>query len=177
MTVAAATLLCTLVLPLWIAAGLADWWLHRQSEIEHTSGVAENIFHLALFTLIALGAVITATLEINSGVVALLFAIFILHELLTWFGLKMVSRVRFITPLEQMVHSLMEILPLTVLAILMVEQLQPNVARGWKLQVRDDLDWVSLAAAAAAVVLFNVTALLNETARCLSAKAAPPDTR
>jgi hypothetical protein len=27
------------VMPVWIGAGLADWWCHRRSDIEHTSGV------------------------------------------------------------------------------------------------------------------------------------------
>lgn len=25
----------------WIGAGLADWWCHRRSDIEHTAGVTE----------------------------------------------------------------------------------------------------------------------------------------
>ena len=29
------------VLPVWIVAGLADWWCHRRTDIEHTSGATE----------------------------------------------------------------------------------------------------------------------------------------
>lgn len=30
--------------------GLADWWLHRSSDIEHTAGTRESVFHSLLLT-------------------------------------------------------------------------------------------------------------------------------
>jgi len=36
------------VVPLWIAAGLADWFCHRRTRIERTSGLTENAFHWVL---------------------------------------------------------------------------------------------------------------------------------
>ncbi|KKJ01741.1 diguanylate cyclase, partial [Burkholderia gladioli] len=35
------------VLPVWLAAGLADWWCHRRSRIEATSGLRVSLLHLA----------------------------------------------------------------------------------------------------------------------------------
>src|ERR671911_1644060 len=37
------------VLPLWLAAGFADYLCHRASDIEHTSGAKESLLHLLLF--------------------------------------------------------------------------------------------------------------------------------
>ncbi len=34
------------VLPLWLAAGLADWFCHRATRIEITAGPKESVFHL-----------------------------------------------------------------------------------------------------------------------------------
>ena len=38
------------VIPLWIVAGLADWWCHRRTAIERTGGRIETAFHWVLFT-------------------------------------------------------------------------------------------------------------------------------
>lgn len=50
------TLITYLALPLWVLAGLSDWWRHRRTSIESTTGVRESVFHLVLFTQMALGA-------------------------------------------------------------------------------------------------------------------------
>lgn len=34
------------VLPLWLAAGVADWWCHRRSDLAHTAGVPEALLLL-----------------------------------------------------------------------------------------------------------------------------------
>jgi len=33
------------VMPLWLGAGLADWYLHRRSRIEQTAGPRESALH------------------------------------------------------------------------------------------------------------------------------------
>lgn len=38
------------VLPLWVAAGLADWACHWRTGIEHTAGLAESAFHWLMFS-------------------------------------------------------------------------------------------------------------------------------
>jgi hypothetical protein len=37
------------ILPLWLAAGFADYLCHRAAHIEQTSGVKESILHLLQF--------------------------------------------------------------------------------------------------------------------------------
>jgi threonine dehydrogenase-like Zn-dependent dehydrogenase len=36
------------VMPVWIGAGLIDWWCHRRTEIERTAGVQESAVHMAM---------------------------------------------------------------------------------------------------------------------------------
>ncbi|MFC8248557.1 hypothetical protein [Streptomyces chartreusis] len=38
------------VLPLWVVPGLADWWMHRRTRIERTSGVKESAVHALMMT-------------------------------------------------------------------------------------------------------------------------------
>jgi hypothetical protein len=166
-----AVLLGMVILPLWILAGLADWWCHRRSGIEHSSGLRENLFHLALFALVAAGAVATALLDINYLVLLVLIAVFLAHELLTWVELRYVNDRRHITPFEQMLHSFLEILPLLVVAVLAVDLLaaQPTGSGTWWVRLRHDLAPSPLVPAAIAVLLLNVVPLLEETFRCLHA--------
>jgi hypothetical protein len=168
------TVLSTVVLPLWVVAGLADWWCHRRSHIEHTSGLRENGFHWALFAIVAIGAVAAATLAPNRTVLAVLIGVFVLHELLAFSELKFVTTVRSVAPFEQMVHSFLEILPLVVVGILAVESLGSAAAEApeWTLRIRGELKVLPLLLAGAVVVLFNVVPLLEETWRCLRATRA-----
>ena len=138
------------VVPLWILAGLADWWCHRRTAIERTSGLRENLFHWLLFAEagMALGAV--AVLEVNAALLLLVSAAFLLHEVTTFIELRYTVPRREVAPLEQMVHSFMEILPLFLLGLLAV---------------------------AGAVLHFNVLPLAEEALRCWRARGLPPRPR
>src|ERR1700751_3251637 len=37
------------VMPLWLGAGLADWYLHRRTRIEETAGPRESALHSLMF--------------------------------------------------------------------------------------------------------------------------------
>jgi hypothetical protein len=37
------------LLPIWLAAGFADWLCHRASHIEFTTGAKESLIHLLMF--------------------------------------------------------------------------------------------------------------------------------
>ena len=45
------------VMPLWLGAGLADWYLHRRTRIEDTAGPRESALHSLMFA--ETGTVIT----------------------------------------------------------------------------------------------------------------------
>ncbi|WP_338058680.1 hypothetical protein [Streptomyces mangrovisoli] len=37
-------------LSLWVLPGLADWWMHRRTRIEHRSGTKESAVHALMMT-------------------------------------------------------------------------------------------------------------------------------
>ena len=123
----------SLVLPLWMAAGTADYALHRRSRIEATSGLVEARLH-ALGIVLSTPPVLAAlTLEIDAGVLALLGVGYVAHGAMTIVDIAYADGRRRIVPLEQHVHALLELLPLTALALVGVahrEQLGALVGGG-----------------------------------------------
>jgi hypothetical protein len=175
--IAAELLLMYGVVPLWIAAGLADWWCHRRTRIESTSGWPENVFHWILLGEAGVALVAVTLLEINAAVLMLVLAAFLAHEITTYIELRYAVPLREVRPAEQMIHSFMEILPLVMLAVLALMQWdqvlalfdagEPDFALRPKGQ-----PWPAgyLLGATAAVLVFNVLPMAEEGIRCLRAR-------
>jgi hypothetical protein len=106
------------VMPVWLAAGLADWAMHRRARIEATAGVRESALHIIMLAEMGLAVLAVVLLEVNAGVLALCVAAFAAHELTVFADLQWAAPRRLITPLEQMVHSVQEMLPGTAIALL-----------------------------------------------------------
>ncbi|HEY0822946.1 MAG TPA: diguanylate cyclase [Ramlibacter sp.] len=174
---AARLLLMYAVVPLWIVAGLVDWWCHRRTAIERTSGLPENLFHWLLFAQAGAALAAVGLLEVNAAVLLLVFAAFLAHEATTFVELRYTVPRREVRPFEQMVHSFMELLPLLVLALLAVmawDQAlalfaagEPDLALHAKAQ-----PWppAYLLSVAGAVLVLNVLPLAEEGVRCLRAR-------
>lgn len=60
------------VLPVWLAAGIADWICHRRTSIETTMGAKESLMHLLMLTEAAIPVLCGMFLEITSPVLALM---------------------------------------------------------------------------------------------------------
>ena len=58
------------VMPLWLGAGLADWYLHRRTRIEETSGARESAIHMLLFAQAGVPVLLGLFCEVNAGVLA-----------------------------------------------------------------------------------------------------------
>jgi hypothetical protein len=165
------------VIPLWIGAGLADWWCHRRTRIQDTSGLPENVFHWFLLAEAGLALLATALLETNAAVLLLVFAAFLAHEVTTFVELRYTVPLREVRPFEQMVHSFMELLPLVLLALLAVahwDQVQALFGQGtpdFELRAKQD-PWPAgyLAWMAITVTLFNLLPMAEEGLRCLRSR-------
>jgi hypothetical protein len=105
------------ILPLCLAAGFADYLCHRAARIEETSGWKESILHLLQFGEMAVPVLTALFLEITSGVILIMAAFLILHEATTIRDVSYASSLRDISPTEQHVHSVLEMLPLTGLLL------------------------------------------------------------
>lgn len=138
------TLLLYGVLPLWMLAGVADWWCHRKSDIEHTAGVGESLLHLLMFAQMGAAVLICLFLDINALAFAILLLLFATHEATALWDVSYASKRRRISPAEQHVHSFLELLPLMALALLAVKYwpvLQAWASEGqadWTLRFKDE---------------------------------------
>jgi hypothetical protein len=114
----AVLILMYFILPVWLLAGFADWLCHRASHIETTSGAKESMLHLLLFAEIGLPLLAAIFLQINAGIIAFMIVAFLIHEATSLWDVSYAVTRREVTPLEQQVHSFLEMLPL--MAILFV---------------------------------------------------------
>jgi hypothetical protein len=113
-------LLMYFILPLWLAAGFADYLCHRAAHIERTSGWKESCLHLLQFAEMALPVLAALFLEINAGILLLMIIAFILHEATAVWDVSYASATRHVAPVEQHVHSVLEMLPLMGLVMIAV---------------------------------------------------------
>jgi hypothetical protein len=119
-TAAASSLLAFVILPLWIAAGLADYFCHRATSIETTSGTRESALHLIQFGLVGIPVTLALFWDINAGYFILAAILLLLHHAVAAVDLVYANPRRHIAPREQMIHSVLEIIPLTALFLVAV---------------------------------------------------------
>ena len=177
---AATVLLMYGVLPVWILAGFVDYFCHRASHIEKTSGPSETAMHLLQFGLIGIPTVIALLFEINAGFFLLATIAMLLHHGVAYIDVRYANQTREVSPFEQMVHSFLEVLPIAavlLLAVLHWPQVlvlvggpaQPD-SFGFRLKSHPLPAWYVVGAITAAGV-FNAVPYLEELVRCL--RAAP----
>src|SRR4051812_49871526 len=107
-------------LPLWLAAGFADWLCHRASAIEKTSGPKESLLHIAQFAEVGAGLLAVLFLEVTAGIFVLLILCVLAHQLTANWDVRYASGTRTVGPTEQHVHGVLENLPFAAVALLAV---------------------------------------------------------
>ncbi|HVZ10278.1 hypothetical protein [Rhodopila sp.] len=105
---------------MWLLAGIADWWCHRKADIEHTSGFPESALHLLMLGEAAVPVLAGLFLEISPPVLLLMAGAFIVHEATALWDVTLASKRRVVSPIEQHVHSFLEMIPLMALAFVAV---------------------------------------------------------
>ena len=121
-------LLLYAVFPVWLAAGFADYVCHRRTDIEHTSGRTESLLHVAQYLQLVAAVALGLFLEVTTLVLLLMMLLVIAHTLTAFWDVSFTEHRRDISPIEQHVHSYLEILPLFALclvAILSWDAFQP----------------------------------------------------
>jgi hypothetical protein len=108
------------VLPVWLAAGFADWMCHRASRIEITSGPKESLIHLLMFVEVAIPITAAMSFEINSLVILVMIVFWAVHEATAVWEVSYAADKREVTPIEQYVHSYLGVLPLMSLLLVVV---------------------------------------------------------
>ncbi len=108
------TLICWFILPLWLAAGFADYIFHRRTHIEESSGVRESLIHHVMMAEVGLPLVMAAFFRIDAALILIFIACLIAHEITTNIDIRYAEdHGREVSPTEQQVHSVLEVLPLT----------------------------------------------------------------
>lgn len=181
---AAASLLIFFVLPLWIAAGLADYFCHRATRIELTSGVSESVLHLAQFGLVGIPVTAALFLEINAGYFALALLFLVLHHAVAAVDLVYANPRRRIAPREQMIHSVLEIMPITafiLLGVLRWPQLLALFGRGAETAVFEQkfkvLPTTFIFATLTSAFFLNLVPYVEELCRCVKGRSERSNTR
>ncbi|TWB41163.1 diguanylate cyclase [Nitrospirillum pindoramense] len=105
------------IVPLWFMAGLADWLCHRATDIQHTTGAKESLLHLLMFSEVAVPLLACLFLEINALVIALMVVGFLAHEATALWDVSYAVTRRHVSPIEQHVHSFLELVPLMALIL------------------------------------------------------------
>jgi hypothetical protein len=100
------------VMPLWLGAGLADWYRHRQTHIETTAGPRESAIHLLMMTETGVPVMLGLFCEVNAGVLLTSFAALGAHSATAYWDQTYAEQRRRVTPIEQHLHSLLEVVPL-----------------------------------------------------------------
>jgi hypothetical protein len=111
------SMLMYFILPLWLLAGFADYLCHRAAHIEQTSGWKETLLHLLQFAEMGVPVLAALFLEINAGIILLMIVAFVLHQVTAMWDVHYAAATREVIPLEQHVHSVLEMLPLSGLLL------------------------------------------------------------
>jgi hypothetical protein len=167
-------LLGFVVIPVWLAAGLCDYFCHRVSRIELTSGTRESVLHLIQFGLVGLPIVAALFLDVNAGLLLAFIVFIFLHHAVAFVDVRYANQTRAVTPVEQMVHSFLELLPITaflLIGALHFGQLAALFGGGdaqWMphLKLHPLPLWYSASVLAGAAVL-NFLPYVEELVRCL----------
>jgi hypothetical protein len=174
------------IVPLWILAGTADWACHRYTGIQHNAGTKESVLHLIMLAQIGVPVFAVLFLEVNALVIALIIVAFVAHQLTALFDLRYTTNRRFISPLEQQVHSFLELMPLVAgLLIIILHWPQflslfglgdeaPDLSLRAKLQPLSSAYVISVLCA---VVLLDLGPCLEEFWRCRRSESNLNSTR
>lgn len=164
------------VVPLWIAAGFADWLCHRHSDIEHTAGKREALIHLAMMGQAGVPSLLGLLCEIDAGVLAIAYAL-AAHQATAVWDVAYAESQRKVTTTEQHIHGLLEQVPVMTVAFLTVlhwEQAQAllgNPPPALRLRrKRDPLPRRTVVGLLAAIATLGVTPYLEELQRCQRAE-------
>jgi hypothetical protein len=166
------------ILPLWVLVAFADYWCHRASAIENTSGLKETMLHFLLLAEAGSAVLAGLVFEINALVLALMLVALLAHELTAYWDVAYAHLRREITPLEQRVHDYLGVIPFMAFSFVLVlhwesvaalnaEPLAPeNWSLWWK---REPLPLAYILGLLGAIALFNILPYLQELRRDLRA--------
>jgi hypothetical protein len=172
------------IVPVWIGAGFLDMIWHRRMHIETTSGLEESLSHTLMMVEAAPAVLAPLLLEINSGVLAGMLGLAILHEATVLWDLRYTNPRRPTPAGEQITHTFLEAPPFLTAAAAVATHWGDFLAlfgRGRRRRVmRIRFRWAPIPvshmlAIFAAMAVFGGVPHADELRRCIQAKRAGRD--
>lgn len=121
----------------WLLAGTADFLCHWRTDLPHTSGVAESTTHLVELALLGAAVVVWLVFDITALTVMLMFALVIAHAVVGYIDTRIAfARRRVILPVEQHVHSVLDMAPIVALVWVVVSTWPAAIDGDWELRLR-----------------------------------------
>lgn len=108
------------ILPLWLLAGLTDYFLHKGTQIERTSGTKESVLHALQLGEAGIPVVLGLLYDMNAMIIGIMLIALVVHEVTALWDVTYAHTRRYIGPLEQHVHSFLEILPIMAVSFVIV---------------------------------------------------------
>jgi hypothetical protein len=167
----AQSILMYFLVPVWLIAGFIDWIFHKASDIEHTAGTKESLIHVLMFVEVGIPLLAALFLDINALVIGGMIAAFFIHEATALWDVSYAVSKRWVSPVEQHVHSFLEMLPLMAICIIsLVHEAQflalfghgSEAARYTVMLKTDHLPAGYIAGFLFLATMFNVLPYLNE---------------
>jgi hypothetical protein len=172
------------VLPLWFVPSVADWWMHRRTHIEDTTGVRESAVHALMMAEAGIPVAAALLAKINPLVLCTMAGAALAHGATAVWDVTVATGTREVRPVEQHVHSFLEVLPLTAVAFTaclhwdMVRAAVRGEGGGdlWRLLPKDrPLPAGYLAGFAGGIGAFVVLPYAEEMVRCVRARRRSGD--
>jgi hypothetical protein len=158
-----------LTLPLWLVAGFGDWLCHRRSQIQRTAGPRESALHLCLYLLIAVPIVLALFLEIGTSLLLVMAVCVFAHMACSLLDTSFAQPRRHISPLEQQIHSFLEMLPFFALALAAMLHWNTVVDPAWHWSSRLKPLPKSWTLGVLLAMLAGLLLIMEELLRCLRA--------
>jgi hypothetical protein len=170
------TLISWFILPLWFGAGFADYLFHRRTHIERTSGVRESLIHHLMLAEVGLPLIMAAFFRIDAGLIVIFIVCLIAHEITGNIDIRYAEdHGRDVSPTEDQVHSVLEILPLTAALLVILPhfgQVLALVGAGrehadFSVGLKAPPPLLQIFITAGALALFVLGPYTEETIRCI----------
>lgn len=108
------------VIPLWLMAGLTDYFLHKRTRIEENSGTKESLLHALQLIEAGIPIILALLFDINALLFAVMLSALVVHDATALWDVTYAHTRRYLSPLEQHVHSFLEVLPIMAVSFVTI---------------------------------------------------------
>ncbi|MFD8805515.1 diguanylate cyclase [Streptomyces sp. NPDC059597] len=105
------------ILPLWAVPAVADWWLRRRARVERITGTRESAAHALMVAEAGVPLVLGLVARINPLVLTVMGGAAVAQGATAVYDASLATGVRETRPVERCLHNVLNVLPLTTLAL------------------------------------------------------------